>query len=255
MPFSLTNAPAAFQGLINDVLRECLDRFANAYLDDIVIYSETLEEHIRHVYDVLTRLQTARLYLKPEKCQFHHAEIEFLGFIIGHGGMCMDPAKVEAITLWPALRRLVELQAFLGFINFYRRFIEGYSREAEGMTRLLKKDIRFHWNKDAEDFFTTLKITFLTIGFLAHHDPTRLATIESDASDNALRGCLSQLDPITEVLCPIAFYSRKLIPTELNYEIYDKEMLAIVECLKQWCVYLEGAQEQTIVLTNHKNLE
>ena len=167
----------------------------------------------------------------------------------------MNLAKVEAIISWLAPRRLVELQVFLGFTNFYRQFIEGYSREVEGMTRLLKKDIQFDWNKDTEDSFTTLKSTFLAIGFLAHHNPTRSATMESDTSDKVLEECLSQLNPTIGVLRPIAFYRQKLIPAELNYKIYNKEMLAIVECLKQWCIYLKGAQEQTTVLIDHKNLK
>ena len=98
MPLSLTNAPAAFQGLMNDILRECLDRFASAFLDDIIIYSHTLEEHKRHVTEVLERLRKAGLYLKRKKCQFHKTEVEFLGVIISHGTIRMDPAKVKAIT-------------------------------------------------------------------------------------------------------------------------------------------------------------
>ena len=119
MPLSLTNAPAAFQGLMNDILRECLDRFASAFLDDIIIYSRTLEEHKRHVMEVLERLRKAGLYLKRKKCQFHKTEVEFLGVIISRGTIRMDPAKVKAITDWPTPTRVKEVQAFLSLTNFY----------------------------------------------------------------------------------------------------------------------------------------
>ena len=119
MPLSLTDAPAAFQGLMNDILRECLDHFASAFLDDIIIYSRTLEEHKRHVTEVLERLRKAGLYLKRKKCQFHKTEVEFLGVIIGHGTIRMDPAKVKTITDWPTPMRVKEVQAFLGLTNFY----------------------------------------------------------------------------------------------------------------------------------------
>ena len=119
MPLGITNAPAAFQGLMNDILRECLDCFASAFLDDIIIYSRTLEEHKRHVTEVLEWLRKVGLYLKRKKCQFHKTEVEFLGVIIGRGTIRMDPAKVKAITDWPTPTRVKEVQAFLGLTNFY----------------------------------------------------------------------------------------------------------------------------------------
>ena len=171
MPLGLTNAPAAFQGLMNDILRECLDCFASAFLDDIIIYSHTLEEHKRHVTEVLERLRKAGLYLKRKKCQFHKTEVEFLGVIISHGTIRMDPAKVKAITDWPTPTRVKEVQAFLGLTNFYRRFIWNYSGRLLGLTTLLKKDIKFEWTKAAEESFMALKQAFLVAGFLAQFDP------------------------------------------------------------------------------------
>jgi len=128
---------------MNDILRECLDCFTSAFLDDIIIYSSTLEEHKRHVTEVLERLVKAGLYIKRKKCQFHKMEVEFLGAIIGRGTICMDPAKVKTITDWPTPTRVKEVQAFLGLMNFYQQFIWNYSGRSLGLTALLKKDIKF----------------------------------------------------------------------------------------------------------------
>ena len=214
MPFGLTNALAAFQGLMNNILRECLDCFASAFLDDIIIYSRTLEEHKRHVTEVLEQLAKAGLYLKRKKCEFHKTEIEFLGVIIGHGTIRMDPAKVKAITDWPTPTRVKEVQAFLSLMNFYRWFIWNYSGRSLGLTALLKKDVKFEWTKAAEESFMALKQAFLAADFLAQFDPDWPAIVETDASDYALGGCVSQIDPKTGMLRPVAFYSRKLTEAE-----------------------------------------
>ena len=164
MPFGLTNAPATFQALINDTLRPFLDRFPCAFLDDIVIFSRTKEEHTRHVKEVLQRLQERSLYVKLEKCQFYKKKIEFLGFILGRGYVGMDSVKIESIRTWPTPKSLKHLQAFLGFCNFYRRFIRDYSQKAVGMTKLLKKGVTFEWNDEAEKSFQELKHAFTVEG-------------------------------------------------------------------------------------------
>jgi hypothetical protein len=139
MPFGLTNAPASFQHFINDVLRPYLDVFVTAYLDDILIYSDNLEEHRKHVLKVLEALSEVGLHLKPEKCEFHQREVKYLGFIISTSGTKMDPAKVVTIQEWPEPRNVKDVQSFLGFANFYRRFIKGYSNIVAPMTRLTGK--------------------------------------------------------------------------------------------------------------------
>ena len=141
----------------------------------------------------------------------------------------MDPRKVEAVTSWPTPKTLKELQAFLGFANFYRRFIEGYSRITRGMTDLLKKDQIFKWGPIPDQSFERLKAAFLVPDFLAHFNPEIPAEVETDASDGTVGGAISQRQGTMRTLWPVAFYSRKMIPAEKNYDIYDKEMLAIVE--------------------------
>ena len=143
MPFGLTNAPATFQNFINDALSPFLDTFATAYLDDILIYSETLEEHTEHVSKILRELSKHGLHLKPEKCEFHCQEVRYLGLIIGTEGIQMDRVKVEAIRNWPTPERLHDVRPFLSFANFYRRFIKGYSEVIRPMTLLTQKEMKF----------------------------------------------------------------------------------------------------------------
>ena len=143
MLFGLTNAPATFQSLINSVLREYLDIFVVAYLDDILIYSKTEKEHEQHVKTVLKALQEYGLRLKPEKCTFHNQEVDFLGSIVTTQGIKMDQSRIQAILEWPTPTNITEVQAFLGFANFYRRFIQGYSKLTEPLTAMTKKNTPF----------------------------------------------------------------------------------------------------------------
>ena len=153
MPFSLTNAPADFQCFINDVLHPFLDAFCTAYLDDILIYSETLEEHQVHIKKVLESLSKVSLHLKPEKCEFHKTEVKYLGLIISADGVKMDQKKVKAVVEWGSPKNFHDLCAFLGFSNFYRRYILGYSEVVSPMIKLTKKDIKFAWNAECEAAF------------------------------------------------------------------------------------------------------
>jgi hypothetical protein len=254
MPFGLTNAPASFQQLMNEVLREFLDISVIVYLDDILIYSETREEHIRHITQVLERLRKHRLWAKAEKCRFFQNSVDFLGYIVSQDGVSMDPAKVKAILEWHSPKTIKDIQVFLGFANFYRRFIKGYSKITEPLTRLLRKDTKFEWSDKAQKAFDTLKTAFTTAPILTHFDPQRPIVLETDASDYALAGIISHPDPHGN-LQPIAFYSRKFNDAELNYEIYDKELLAIIQCLKEWRAYCEGSSQKVTIYSDHKNLE
>jgi RNase H-like domain found in reverse transcriptase/Reverse transcriptase (RNA-dependent DNA polymerase)/Integrase zinc binding domain/Chromo (CHRromatin Organisation MOdifier) domain len=253
MPFGLTNAPASFQRLVNNVLHEYLDIFAVAYLDDILIYSKTKEEHTKHVLKVLAKLAERKLLLDPEKCEFYKEEVTFLGFMCGRNGIRMDPAKIEAVTNWKEPTTVKEVQAFLGFANFYRRFIKGFSAVTQPLTMLTRKEQKWEWTDKAQEAFDTLKECFTSAPILTTFDPERPIVLETDASDFAIGACLSQLDD-DKRLKPIAYYSRKLSPAELNYDVHDKELLAIVVAFEQWRVYLEGPKHQVQVWTDHKNL-
>jgi hypothetical protein len=252
MPFGLTNAPAVFQHFMNDVFRDLLDSSVLVYIDDILVFSDNIEDHLQHVREVLSRLAKHGLYAKAEKCEFSVTTTEFLGFIIGADGISMAENKVSAVTSWPEPKKLREIQQFLGFANFYRRFIPGYSRVIAPMTRLLKKDINFDFDDAARASFAAIKEAFTSASFLRHFHPSLETVIETDASDFAISGVLSQYH--SKVLHPVAFMSRKMSPAERNYEIHDKELLAIVAAIKIWRHYLEGCSSPFTILTDHQAL-
>ena len=251
MPFGLCNAPGTFQHYMNDTFREFLDQFLIVYLDDLLIYSETLEEHKKHVRLVMEKLRDAGLYLKPSKCQFHTTEVSFLGYVVGPNGVKMDPSKVEAITSWPTPTSVHDIRVFLGLANFYRRFIEKFSKIAAPITYLLKKDKKFRWTTSAQKAFEELKEAFTSAPILHHFDPSLPTVLEADASQYALGTVISQRDPADGKLHPITFYSRKFNPAEENYEIYDREMLAIVETLDHYRHYFEGLGQKVTIFSDH----
>lgn len=239
--------------MINSQLYKYLDIFVVAYLDNILVYSKNKEEHVEHIKKVLEKLKQANLLLKPEKCEFYQKEVKFLGFLIGQSGVQMDLAKVEAVLTWPEPTTVKELQSFLGFANFYRRFIKRYSKVAQLLTELTKKDQAYKWTPEAGEAFITLKKCFTTALVLSIFDPTKKIILETDTSDFAIRACLSQ-EYKPERLKPMAYYSQKLLPAELNYNVHDKELLAIVVAFEQWRIYLERPEHTVQVWTDYKNL-
>jgi transposase InsO family protein len=251
MPFGLTNAPATCQELVNNVLRTHLDQTVVAYLDDILVYSKTLEEHITHVTEVLECLKKADLQLKPEKCEWHKEEVEFLGYIVGRHGVKMSPTKIEVVKSWQTPTTVKQIQEFLGFVNFNRRFIKDYSLKALPLTKLTRKDIPFKWEQAQENAFQALKQACMeppTLATFRSNEPLRM---ETDASDLALGACITQEKD--GQWHPIAYYSRKFSGPEERYDVHDKELLAIVSALEHWRVYAESCSELTIY-TDHKNL-
>jgi hypothetical protein len=253
MPFGLTNAPATFQAYINNVLRKYLDVFVVVYLDDILVYSKTYDDHVRDVRKVLQALADAKMKIKPEKTEFHKTEVKFLGYIVSREGLKMDKKKVEAVTSWPKPGTVKEVQSFLGFANFYRQFIKDYSKVAAPLTDLTKSDRVFEWTAEAEEAFQELKTRFSTEPILVIFDPKKPSVVETDASDKAIGACLSQADEKGK-LRPVAYLSRKFTPAESNYEVHDKELLAIIESFRHWRVYLEGQAHETKVISDHQNL-
>ena len=255
MPFGLANAPSVFQGFMDDVFREYLNRFVIVYIDDILIYSRNETEHIQHVSQVLKKLREHHLYAKGEKCEFHQDRMKFLGYYISPAGISMDEGKVSAITTWPQPKTVKELQRFLGFANFYRRFIRGYSQITAPLTTLLQgKPKSLPWNPEAAAAFALLKSAFGTAPILTLPDSEVPFLVEVDASKTGAGAVLSQRSGSPSRLHPCAF-SRKFSPAELNYDVGNRELLAVKLALEEWRHWLEGARHPFTVLTDHKNLE
>ncbi|KAM4064451.1 reverse transcriptase (RNA-dependent DNA polymerase) [Hirsutella rhossiliensis] len=251
MPFGLTNAPATFQRMINNVLREHLDIFVVVYLDDILIFSDTLEEHKEHVHKVLRALQNAKLLVEPEKSKFHTQEVDFLGHTISPGEIRMQQDKINSVKEWPTPKNVKDVQSFLGFANYYRRFIKDFGKIATPLHDLTKKEKEFTWDDKANEAFECIKTTITQEPVLTTFDPERQIELETDASDFALGAQIGQKDDEGR-LRPIAFYSKKLHGAELNYPIYDKEFLAIIQAFKEFRHYLLGSKHKIKVYTDHK---
>lgn len=254
MPFGLTGAPATFQRYVNWILRHHLDIDCSAYLDDVVIYSSgTQEEHRVLVRKIVNLLGDAGLQLDVKKSEFEAESILYLGYIIEVGkGVRMDPKKVEALRTWEAPTSVRGVRSFLGFANFYREFIPRFSEVASPLTALTKKDQAFEWHEQAQNAFDELIRQMVQAPALAAWDPDAETIVEADASGYVIGGALLQRSTKDGLWRGVGYYSRKMTPAECNYPIHDKEMLAVVACLKEWRADLVG--KRFVVHSDHKNL-
>ncbi|GJP31878.1 hypothetical protein CLOM_g15523, partial [Closterium sp. NIES-68] len=230
MPFGLTNAPSAFQLTMNGVFRDLLDKCVIIYLDDILIYSKTREQHLKDLEAVFQRLQQHRLITKGSKCEFLKQELEFLGHVISTEGIRIDPKKLRAIQEWKPPTNLQQLQSFLGFVNYVRRFIPNMAGLTEPLTDLLQKGTFYEWGEKQQAAFEALKQLLMSPPVLRIADPERPFEVITDASDIAIGAVLMQ--EFGNGLQPIAYKSRKMQSAERNYPVHDKEMLAIVHAFK-----------------------
>ncbi|KAL0199172.1 hypothetical protein M9458_007712, partial [Cirrhinus mrigala] len=252
----IKEAGDAVWSFINEIFKEFMNEFVIVYIDDILIYSKKEAEHITHVRAVLSRLLDNQLYVKAEKCEFHVRQTSFLGYQVSHQGVKMDSSKIQAVTDWPQPSTIKELQRFLGFANFYRRFIRNYSTIAAPLTSLLKnKPKKLCWTEEADRAFTTLKASFTSAPILKHPNPELPFVVEVDASDCGIGAILSQRHGQPGKLHPCAFYSRKLTSAERNYDVGNKELLSMKAAIEEWRHWLEGARHPFQVITDHKNLE
>jgi hypothetical protein len=247
MPFGLTNAPAVFMDLMNRVFQPYLDQFVVVFIDDILIYSKSLEKHEQHLRVVLQTLRDHKLYVKLKKCEFWLESDAFLGHVISKDGILVDPKKVEAIVNWERPKDVREIRSFLGLTGYYRRFIEGFSKLSLPMTRLTRKGATFEWTTECEDSFQELKRRLTTAPVLTLPSSAEEFVIYSDASRNGLGCVLMQNGKV------IAYASRQLKPYEQNYPTHDLELAAIIFTLKTWRHHLYG--EPCKVFTDHKSLK
>ena len=257
MPFGLTNAPATFQSFIQDTLRDILDISTVVYLDDILTFSGPGQDHDSLVIQVLERLRRADLFANAKKCEFDKSSVEYLGFIISSRGIQMNPKKFKTITDWPVPTTVKQIQSFLGFTNFYRRFIHHYADMALPLNALTTKDHKISFNgltDPAKEAFDRIKLAFITAPLLQHFNNSLPSTLITDASDFAFASILLQPDN-QKLLHPTAYYSRKFTSSEINYEIHDKELLAIVDSFRDMRSWLISSPHPISVISDHKNLE
>ncbi|SJL08909.1 uncharacterized protein ARMOST_12283 [Armillaria ostoyae] len=253
MFFGLTNSPATFQWMMNDIFKNLIaSGKVTIYLDDILIFTKDLDEHRRIVRQVLQKLRENKLFLKAEKCEFEVLETEYLGVIISEGQVRMDPVKLAGIAEWPTPTKKKELQSFLGFTNFYRKFIKNYSKVVRALTQLTG-NAEWTWGAAQNQAFQQLKKQMAEDVILAIPTPNGRFRVEADASNGAIGAVLSQEQD--SKWRPVAFMSKALTATERNYEIYDKELLAIMLALAEWRHYLMGALEDVEIWTDHQNLQ
>ncbi|MBW0553481.1 hypothetical protein O181_093196 [Austropuccinia psidii MF-1] len=246
IPFGLTNAPASFQNLMNDIFAYFLDIFVVVYLDDMVVFSSSEEEHVKHVASLLQELRENNFFAKA-------SSVEYLGYVVSSDGLEIDSSKVQRILNWPQPKNYKALQSFLVFSTLYCHFIKNYSKKICALTSLLKKYSPFIFNEEALNKLQILKKAFTTSPILSHFNLSLPTIVDTDASDYSLGAVLSQVNDSGNH--PIEFDSLQPFPAELNYEIHDKELLGIVWALKCWRAFLLSLSYAFEVLTDHSSLQ
>src|SRR5882724_682037 len=254
MPEGLTNALTAFQRFMNDIFVDMINIIVIIYLDDILTYSDNISEHKLHIREVLRRLHANGLFACADKYEFHVTSCKYLGYMLSPEGLTMAPYKVQIIQDWLEPRKVKDIQSFLGFANFYHRFIYGYSEITVLLTHLTCKGTPWHCSDECHSAFEALKKAFTTALVLTHWIPDTQITVKTDASDYSLAAVLSITTPDGD-LHPIAFHSWTFSAPDLNYDVHDKELLTIFEAFKRWRHYLEGSGLPIDVITDHWNLQ
>lgn len=246
MPFGLTNAPSTFQNLMNDVFRPLLRKSVLVFFDDILIYSQDWDSHLRHVREVLGLLSTHSLVVNKKKCSFAQQTVEYLGHVISENGVAVDPSKVISVLQWPQPRNVKGVRGFLGLTGYYRKFIKDYGKVAKPLTELTKKD-GFKWDEKTQAAFDTLKQKLTTAPVLTLPDFSTNFVIECDASGTGLGAILMQQKR------PVAYFSKALGVRNLAKSAYEKELMAVVLAIQHWRPYLLG--RKFVVFTDQRSLK
>ena len=223
------------------------------YMDDLTIGMNSEEDEEQKVHLVLQCFHDLGLSPKLSKCKFGKTEVKFLGMVVGSGCICMDPAKLSVIAAWPPLKTVKAVRSFLGFCNFYCKFIPGFSNMVAPLTILTHKNQPWVWSPAQQTAFTTLLSCFQTTPILHLPDVRHPFVIMTDASLLASGGVLMQKDDNGD-LHPCEYFSQMFSPAEQNYDIYDRELLAVIHALDHWRHYLQGTSHLVTLLTDHKNL-
>ena len=248
VPFGLAQAPAYFQELMMGILKDF--PFAIAYLDDIIIFSKTLQEHLSHICMVFEKLQTANLSMKKSKCNFFSREIQYLGHILSTTGIRPLPSKTHAIQHMNPPTTPKQVRAFLGLVGYYRKFIKGFTKVAKPLTLLTRQQVKFEWTSDHQTAFEHLKNTIVQAPILHYPNPNKNYIIYTDASDDACRAQLSQEHDGIEF--PITFLSHTFSETQRKWSTTEQEVFGVYYVITKWNYYLQGAN--IIVRNDHKPL-
>ena len=246
-PFGLTNAPVVFMDLMNSIFQPYLDQFVIVFIDDILIYSGSKEDHEEHLRVVLQILRENQLYAKFSKCQFWLDSVAFLGHVISVEGVYVDPQKIEAIVNWQPPTNVTEIRSFLGLAGYYRKFVEGFSKLAAPLTKLTRKEEKFVWSEACQQSFDELKRKLTSAPVLTLPSGRDGYTVYCDASRQGLGCVLMQHENV------IAYASRQLKKHEQNYPTHDLELAAVVFALRIWRHYLYGVPCR--IFTDHKSLQ
>jgi hypothetical protein len=250
MPYGLVNAPATFQKLMDQVIRPEWAPHVFSYLDDIIIVAATFEEHMYWLRKVLEALKEANLQINREKSEFCSAEVKYLGYVVNEEGLKTDDDKVKPIIEYPAPKNLKQLRRFLGMIGWYSRFIDKLAQNKVPLTKLMRKDVQWHWGEEQQEAFEQLKLALTRAPVLARPDMNLPFSLQTDASDYAIAGVLTQEFEGEEH--PIYYVSRTLSRAERNYTTTEKECLAVLWAVERLKCYFQGSQ--ITVVTDHHSL-
>ena len=252
LPFGLKNAPASFQSLMHTVLRRLLFKYCLVYLDDVIIFSKDLKEHLDHLSTIFSRIREANLKLNGKKCQFGLPKVHYLGHILSGQGVHADPQKTQAMRDFPRPTSVKTLKGFLGLCGYYRRFVKGFAQIATPMHKLLRKDTKWVWTDDCEAAFLKMKEALCTAPILRFADMNKMFYLVTDASYTAISYCLCQ-EGEGGILHPIGFGGRSLNKSESNWTVTEIEFLAIICGIKYWSQHLSN--KKFVIKTDHVSLK
>ncbi len=254
MSFKLINDSFIFQNFMNDILMNYLNEFVIIYLNNIIVYNNSKKKHIQHVQKILQRLREANIQTDVNKCEFHIIETKFLEMIMSRDDIKMNFEKVKAIVEWRKFTHLKEIQAFLKFVNFYKRFIKNFFIIAKSLVKLIKKNHLFSWSDDCQTTFDDLKKRVIETLVLSYFSFELKTFLESNSFHYVSIEILFQKEN-DDLIRSMTYFSKTLFSVECNYEIYDKELLAIIRCFEQWRVELQSIESSINVFIDHKNLK
>jgi RNase H-like domain found in reverse transcriptase/Reverse transcriptase (RNA-dependent DNA polymerase) len=259
MPMGLQNSPAIHQHRMTVALHEHLGKICHIYLDDIIVWSNTVAEHARHIELIMASLRKARLYCNPNKCNFFQREVDFLGHHISERGIEPNYSKVEKILNWPVPKSSTDIRAFLGLVRYISVFLPKMADHTCILTPLMTKDCRKNfpsWTTDRQTAFDAIKALVVSANCLTvidhEHPGENNIFVTCDASDWRTGATLS-FGPTWETACPVAFDSMQLKAAEKNYPVHEKELLAVIHALKKWCSDL--LKTHFYIYTDHRTLE